>query len=570
MPQSSLRIRLPMRDGARLDTWIWLPEGAEGPVPAILQRTPYQEHVMGWERQGTLRYCEAGYALVIQVIRGVGTSEGTFSFNSPHDRTDGYDTIEWIAGQAWCDGAVGMDGSSYVAMTQLTAATTRPPHLKCIIPSVGAVGSFYDAPYFGGVFSRMHTINWTNLISVDRLEDAKGGFASTIPILTQPDWLARMRSRPAKNAADGVLFGDKLGHYLDALAHPTLDDWWRARMITREDFDRIDVPALVVTGSYEIESGALNIWRGLDRHDVERLLLIGPWDHGQAYVGGVETHGPFEHGPQGVLDILSLRLAFFDKHLKGQGDGPDLGGKVRLFVSGAKRWLSFDAYPPREAETHTLFLHSGGRANSVRGDGALGPGPCGAAEPPDRLVSDPELPFIPVLASVTEPAPAFDMREIERSHDTLCFTSEALAEPLAIVGEGQVRLTIAVDAPDADIWVWLVEERLDGTSVRLAWGALRLRYREGFGREVLLEPGAPTTIEIPLTFVGHQLSPGGRIRLTLTPSNFPLWDCNPHTGEPIADAVTTRVATITVFHDVERSSSLALPTLPQAHLAATQ
>ena len=122
MPLPDHRCRVPMRDGVRLDTQVWLP-GAPEAVPAILLRTPYKEQVMGWKRLGVLRYVQRGYAVVIQLIRGVGDSQGRFSFSAPEERTDGYDTVEWIAAQPWCDGKVGMDGSSYVGMTQLAAAS---------------------------------------------------------------------------------------------------------------------------------------------------------------------------------------------------------------------------------------------------------------------------------------------------------------------------------------------------------------------------------------------------------------------------------------------------------------
>ncbi len=565
MPQPTIRMRLPMRDGVRLDTWIWLPERIAQPVPAILQRTPYQEHVMGWERLGTLRYRDAGYALIVQVIRGVGTSDGEYTFNSPSDRTDGYDTIEWLARQDWCDGAIGMDGGSYVAMTQLTAASERPPHLKCILLSVPAAHGFKDSPYFGGIFSRLHTINWTNLISIERIEDLKGGFASAMPILSQPEWLARMISRPVKDAADGVLKGDKLKHYRDVLTHSTYDDWWRARTTTDEDYARISVPALVISGSFEITAAALNVWRGLEANDStrsDRCLLIGPWDHGQSYVGGAERHGPYELGSESTVDLHALRLAFFDRHLKGQGEGPDLGGRVKLFVTGVNRWLTFDRYPPAQVDIRMLYLRSRGSANSVRGDGRLDLERNVADEPPDRFISDPALPYVAALASATGEVPPFDMREIERSHDVLVYTSDTLEIPWTILGEPVIRLTVAADAPDCDLFVWMVEQRGDGQSVRLAWGGLRLRYREGFEREILLEPGQPVAVHIPLTYIAHQLPIGSRLRLVVGSSNFPLWDPNPNTGEAIADAVEMRAAEISIFHDAGCCSRVELPVLP--------
>ncbi|MGH3427344.1 MAG: CocE/NonD family hydrolase, partial [Mycobacteriales bacterium] len=362
---------------------------------------PYVEHVLGWARLKTLLYRDAGYAVIFQLLRGVGASDGEFSFNGPSDRTDGYDTVEWIAAQPWCDGHVGMDGGSYVAMTQLTAATLRPPHLRCIVPSVPSANFFAEIPYMGGVFSRLHSINWTHIISVESLTELTGGFVAAMPILSQLPWLKRMTSRPVCQAARGVLQGDKLKHFEDVLAHPTFDDWWRERTMSDADYANIQIPALVVLGNFDLCIGGLTVWRGLEAHaesDAERSLLIGPWDHGQSYVGGATQHGPYELGEHSVLDLVALRLAFFDRHLKGIGEGPSLGGRVRLFVTGVNEWRSFDRFPPLEVTEVAFYLRSGGAANSVRGDGCLASAPAAGSEAPDHFIADPTLPFVPALA----------------------------------------------------------------------------------------------------------------------------------------------------------------------------
>src|SRR5262245_51910397 len=359
MPDPTLRLRLPMPDGVRLDTWIWLPEERADRVPAILIRTPYQEHVMGWARLDTLRYRDAGYAVVFQMVRGTGRSEGNFSFNGPHDRTDGFTTIEWIAVQPWCDGAVGMDGSSYAAMTQLTAACAAPPHLKCIVPTVPVCHPFREIPYFGGMFCRMHTINWPNLISIESLSELRGGFLGVMPLLTQRDWLARSLQRPALDAADGVLRGDKLQHYHDVLAHPTLDAWWRERMLCADDYARINIPVLIISGSFDLSVGPLMLWSNLKARlpaTQSCYLLIGPWDHGQSYVGGSTRFGPYDLTDESVLDMPAIRLQFFDRFLKGKSTGPDLAEPVRLFVTGANRWITADSFPLPGTRMLTLYL----------------------------------------------------------------------------------------------------------------------------------------------------------------------------------------------------------------------
>ncbi len=565
MPLPDQRLRLAMRDGIRLDTNVWLPPGSTGPVPAILLRTPYKESTMGFRRLGVLRYVEAGYAVVIQQIRGVGASEGRFAFSAPAERGDGHDTVEWIAAQPWCSGAVGMDGSSYAAMTQIAAAVARPPHLKCIVPAVPSVDFFREVPYSGGIFSRQHTLNWLRLVQIDTLNDLKGGFSGTLPLIADAANFARMTSRPLRAAADGFLDGDYLQHYLDALDHSCFDGWWDARTFSAAELASIEIPALVVNGNFDLSIGALGLWRGLQdggRRRPHRHLLIGPWDHGQCYAGGDENHGPYTMGADAVLDLGALRLAFFDRHLKGHAAGLPWDETVRLFITGRNTWHSFDRFPPQQAQLQTWHLASGGRANAVRGDGRLLAAPDPALSAPDHFVDDPTLPFVAGLALAAEPGSSFDLRERERHHETLVYDSGPLAAPLTLLGEGVAELHVAADAPDADVVVWLAEHRADGATVRLASGQLRLRYRGGYDTESPLVPGVPVAVRIPLTYVAHTLPAGSSLRLLVGGNNFPHADPNPHTGAPVATETRLRSAVQTVFHDAQHPSRLHWPVLP--------
>jgi len=564
MPQPNIRVRLPMRDGVQLDTSIWLPM-SQDPSAAILFRTPYRQHVMGWRRLGILRYVKSGYAVVFQVIRGIGSSEGTFSFNSPYERLDGYDTVEWIASQPWCDGKVGMDGSSYLGMTQLAAAAERPPHLRCIVPCVPSVDFFREIPYMGGIFSRLHSINWANLLQIESLAEARGGFASPGPILSQPDWLQRMRSRPLVEAADGVLKGALLDHYKDCLAHPTFDEWWRERSLSSDDYAKIEIPCLVVTGNFDLCIGALTLWRQLEAnaaHSDRRQLLIGPWDHGQSYVGGGGSYGPYDFGEAEPLDPMAVRLAFFDRYLRGNDNETDLQSRVRLYITGANHWLKFNEYPPSVVTPITLHLRSDGRANSARGQGRLHLEAPTSHEMPDHFIADPSLPFSPALFAA-DPF-QLDLREFDRCHDVLCYSGSPLTQPLTLLGEAGLHLFMEADTPDCDVIAQLAERRSDGQVIRLALATLRLRYRLGNDKEVLLTRGQPVEVKLMFTYVAHQLPAGSSLCLYIGGTLFPLLDPNPNTGEPIATAVEMRCSTTTIFHAGQRASTLTLPVLPHA------
>jgi putative CocE/NonD family hydrolase len=566
MPQADHQLHLAMRDGVRLDTRIWLPSGSSTqPVPAILMRTPYKESVLGFKRLGVLRYVEAGYALVMQMVRGVGGSEGTFTFNAPHERTDGYDTVEWMAAQPWCTGAVGMDGSSYLGMTQILAAVEHPPHLRCIVPSVPSLDFFREPPFPGGMFCRQHTMRWAYLLQIDSLAELTGGFVGVMPLLSQPADLQRITQRPAVDAAEGLLHGDYLAHYRDVLAHACFDGWWRARTLSAEDLAGIDIPTLVVSGNFDLGIGPLTLWRGIEAGHAgadRRQLLIGPWDHGQCYSGGASRIGPYELGEDAVIDLGGLRIAFFDQHLKGAA-GPEqsaLKGRVTVFITGANTWRGFDSFPPPEVQPRVLYLVSGGHANSARGDGQLLREAPGCVQPPDHFVDDPALPHISTMLEAT--GRPYDLRERERDHETLVYDSGVLTESLTLLGEPTADLWTAADARDADLLLLLAEHRVDGSTIQLAAGQLRLRYREGFDAERLLTPGVAVQVRITLTYVAHQIPAGSSLRLLVAGNNFPYADPNPHTGEPIGTAVAMKPAVQSIFHDAARPSRLTLPVLP--------
>jgi putative CocE/NonD family hydrolase len=209
-----------------------------------------------------------------------------------------------------------------------------------------------------------------------------------------------------------------------------------------------------------------------------------------------------------------------------------------------------------------LHLSSGGHANSARGDGRLLRAAPQGPQAADTFVDDPTLPFVPALASARENSVLLDLRERERDHETLVYDTGVLSEALTLLGEPQAELFVAADAPDADVMLWLAEHREDGSTVKLASGQLRLRYHAGFDQERLLTPGQPVRVMLALTYVGHRVPAGSRLRLLVSGSNFPWADPNPHTGEPVATAVQMRCALQTVFHDEERPSRLILPLLP--------
>jgi uncharacterized protein len=563
LPSPSQRIAVAMRDGVSLDTYVWHGNGV-GSQPAILVRTPYSRAVTRVNEAPLLRYLDAGYTVVIQQIRGVGASGGRFAFCAPHERTDGYDTVEWIAAQPWCTGAVGMDGHSYAGMMQLYAAAARPPHLRCMVPAVVSVDPFAEPPYIGGVFSRLHTLVWARALQFDEHLDEGGGAFSFGSFLADPRIYSRWTSRPLRDAAEGELQGSFLQHYLDVLEHPTLDAWWQERILQPADYAAMDLPTLVVSGIFDPSVGTLKLWRALEAHASgasQRRLIIGPWDHNGSYNGGV-THRAI-HGLDDAhdMDIVGARVAFFDRHLKGSDAAAAEPARVRLFVCGANHWLDVGALPVSEAGDRSLYLHSDGHANSASGDGRLSDMPAAGVEPPDRFQDDPRWPFYGAIAGVRGLEHVLDLHERVRCHDSLVYATPALDVALTVIGESALELYVSADVPDADITAWLAERRADGRHVMLAFGQLRLRYRDGFDLESELQPGEVARVEIPLTYISHRFAPGSALCIVVSGSNFPLLDPNPHQSGPIALAETMSVAIQAVHHDAAHASRLRLPVI---------
>ena len=551
-----MELRIPMRDGVRLSATAWRP-AAEGRYPIILIRSPYPRTCCTIPPLAAF-YVEHGYAVVSQDVRGRGDSEGQFGFWF-QEVDDGYDTIEWLAAQPWSNGRVGMMGPSYPGFAQWLAARAHPPHLVCIVPTSAGGDYFRDFPYMGGAFMEWQALSWVDSMTPRPASDAAAHHEIDIRAMVKYQPLA---------TADSALAGRPLPLYQELLAHPTLDAYWQRIAFAPADFARIDLPALHVTGWYDWAQGSeISLWQGMRRASPaadRQFLLVGAWTHEGAFfggsTGGANKVGVWDLPPQAILDMKAEHLAFFDRYLKQDANAP-LMPRVRLFVTGAEEWRTFDDYPVPGTQTRRLYLHSGGHANSAAGDGALSwqkP----AREKPDRYTFDPK-PQDERQAWIADP-------EVERSPkearpDVLVYTGPVLTAPLAVVGRPQAELFVASDARDTDFVVSLLDVQPDGRVRVLAAfpGVIRARYRHGMDHEILLTPGKPERLRIPLADVAHRFLPGHRIRVEITSVPAPMTNVNSNTGHPIATDTEWRAARQTIFHHRPRASHLILPVLEE-------
>ena len=547
-----------MRDGVKLSADVYLPR-AEGRYPTLLIRTPYNKADARTDIPSyafKTYYAERGYALVFQDVRGRGDSEGEFGFFHA-DIEDGFDSVEWAARQPWSNGEVCMIGVSYLGTVQWLAAKTLPPSLRCLVSTAAAGEPMDEIGYgTGGVMPLSFNLSWY--------------FGTSGQLWSEQMLIALMREgyidlekmgwhRPLLTL-DEAVYGFPMKHYRDALNHPTMDAYWRAIKLQPDDFKRIDLPVLHVTGWFDGDQpGAMHYWRGMNAHSEAKdrqYLVIGAWTHAETFFGAAGSVGELQFGPDSVIDPLALRLRFLDRYLKGTAE--TFGHpKARLYITGANEWRDFDAYPPRQAKALRLYLDSAGAANSLHGDGRLsGSQPSGDAV--DRYTFDPKNP----VPSNVDGFLFFgaDYRSIQARDDVLVYTGEVLDEPVDVIGNVKVELYAASDARDTDFVVRLLDVYPDGRAVRLGAmeGTLRARYREGFDKERLLTPGKVERYSIDLGEVGHRFQPGHRIRLDITSSAYPLIAPNQNTGNPVATDTEWKIARQTIHHDRERPSALVL------------
>ena len=534
---------VPMRDGVVLRADAYRPDAA-APVPALLLRTPYDRSSPLIPLSGTdvEQAVDSGYALVCQDVRGLHGSDGTF-YPFLSEARDGYDTVEWLAAQPWCDGRVGMVGRSYPGTCQWLAAGERPPHLCAIAPTVIGSDFYRNWVYQGGAFQLGFNLFWVLLMSGKR-----GG--------PKPEEL--FRHLPLR---DVPLPDPRWSFYYDWLDHSTDDEFWSNASVDGS-YGLVEVPALIVGGWFDVFLGGtlenfvgLRSRAGSERAREATRLLVGPWAHGSAY--GLFPDTSFrQYAPDDAIDFTSVQLGFFDSVLRGAPAAEQ--SPVRIFVMGANRWRDEDDWPLARARPTAWHL---------RADGGLAEEPPGD-EAPDRYVYDPRDPA-PTVGGPTSLPPRLmtanvgplDQTKLEQRADVLVYTSGPLARPLEVTGPLTAVLYAATDALDTDFVVKLTEVWPDGRSLLLAEGVMRCRYREGFDRGRRLEPGAVHPYEIDLVATSNVFAAGNRIRVLVTSSSFPRFDRNANSGNEIGTDTEDdlRVARQTVFHDQRRPSHVMLP-----------
>ncbi len=557
-------MRVPMRDGTELSLDVYFPhnDGGDGPWPVILVRTPYNNQMPMIVTESATFFAQNGFVVAAQDVRGRFDSDGEFT-PWVNEFDDGFDTVEWIGGQDWSDGNIGMHGPSYVGNVQWQAAAMGSKYLKTIVPRV--IGdSLHESPqYQGGAFQLGWTALWSFFMDGRTMQD--------IDIY---DWNRVFHTLPIRDLAE--ISGKDIAYYREWCDHPDYDEYWKFLAI-KERYGDIGIPIMQIGGWYDFfTAGTFNNFVGMrDGGGTElarnnQRAIVGPWVH---QAGRLTYAGDKDFGMESTQDLLEAELAWFDRWLRGTDNGADKEPPLKLFIMGTNEWRDENEWPLARTQFTPWYLHSGGSANSAMGDGLLSANAPGsessAGADSDGFTYDPMFP-VPTKGGCNCCNPeivewgAYDQRDVEARSDVLVYTSEPLDQDMEVTGPVIVKLHAATDGRDTDFTAKLVDVHPDGHALNLCDGIIRGRYREATSEQTLLEPGKTYEFTIDLWPTSNVFKAGHRVRVDISSSNFPRFDRNANTGNKWGVDAELRTAHQTVRHDATHASHILLPIIPPA------
>ena len=594
------KILVPMRDGVGLSTTIYRPR-TDDPVPVVFVRTPYD---FNWYRDGELNgrvireateWVSDGYAYVIQNERGRYFSEGTWDILGP-PLTDGWDALDWLAGQSWSNGRVGTIGCSSSAEWQMGLASMDHPAHAAMVPQgfgagVGEVGGFHEqGNWFRGGARQMLFYTW--LYHVQRMhrptfaDDLSreqrvrvSRFWDLAPEAPEVDWEEALWHLPVEEILENVdgpggIFADPKDVPTGGrmIARSPTDSAWHEGGLWHEGMG-FGVPSLWLMSWYDVSIGPnLALFNHVREHgdDAEvrenQFALVAPVTHCAFERAGEETVVGDRNVGDARFDYRAMIHGWFDRWLKGEeGGAVDTMPRVRFYTMGENRWQTADAWPPEDTGPVAFYLASGEEgANSLYGDGRLvreGPGPEADA---DAFTYDPTNPVPSLGGNVcciggAIEAGSFDQRPVESREDVLVYSTPPLEAPVEVSGTIEITLYVASDAPDTDFTVKLVDVHPDGTAYNLDETIQRARYREGYGTEAFLEEGKVHELSVSPMSTSNTFGEGHRIRIEVSSSNFPRFTRNLNTGGKNWDEAEGVPARNVIHHSPEHPSRIVLP-----------
>ncbi len=585
--------RIPMRDGVKPFTSVYVPKDATHTYPIVMQRTPYSVGPYGIDRYRdnlgpSPLFGKAGYIVAYQDVRGRYLSEGTFEDVRPQVRdkkgpkdidesSDTYDTIEWLVTHVPNNnGKVGTWGISYPGFYAAASVIDAHPALKAASPQAPLVDWFLgDDVHHNGAFFLHQSFNFDAVFGVARPEPT----TKTIARFDHgtPDAYAFFLNLGPLRRADEVYFKGQRAFWNAEMAHPNYDDFWKERALWPHLKD-VTPAVLTVGGWFDAEDlfGPLKTHHSINdnRPKSKNTLVMGPWVHGGWSHGDGQSLGSVEFASKtGEFFREKIEFAFFEKHLKGQGDWAPTDAWV--FETGKNEWHRHEAWPPREAKSKSLYLHEHGKLSFEAPSKSGGDGS-------DEYLSDPAHPA-PYTNTVTINYPntfmVEDQRFASRRPDVLSYETEPLQEDLTVAGPIKVDLRVSTSGTDSDWVVKLIDVypddhpnpepnpsgvQMGGYQQLVRGDVMRGRFRNSFEKPEAFTPGEPTAVPIAIPDTYHTFRPGHRVMVQIQSSWFPLVDRNPQTFVDIykAKASDFRKATQKVYRSPENATRLEVLTLP--------
>jgi putative CocE/NonD family hydrolase len=545
-----------MRDGVVLRADVLRPT-EDGKFPVLVYRTPYGKEAAPREYTTFKHAVERGYAVIIQDVRGRFQSEGEFRPYENEGR-DGYDTIEWAAGQPWSNGAVGTFGLSYPGAVQWLAAVQTPPHLKAMVPAMtfSTPQNFF---YAGGTWD----MSWIDWIWINIAWDSRVK-KNVLGPRTYQEALAAWKAEGATMLNTLPLLDLKpleqvAPYYYDWLRHPPEDPWWNWSEL-RNKYARTNAAVLNLSGWYDDNygpEGATTNYSGLLRtrggkKDINTHLLLGPWIHGVDNTGKTRS-GEREFGPSAAIDYDEIILRWMDHYVKGVDNGVDREKPVRYFVMGRNQWRDADQWPPMATEMPMFLAPPGGerfaRLQTRRFDNK---------DSFSEFISDPANP----VTNPYDSSGAHDYAKLSDRADVLTFDSAVLQQDTEVTGPIKVRIFASCDCRDFDLWARVLDVAPDGVAINLMSPGLdveRASYRDLSRGRRLLTPGKIYEVRLERLITSNVFLHGHRIRLQISATFSPNFSRNLQSGKSEANSAETRKANIRVFHDTSHPSQVMLP-----------
>lgn len=581
------RVMMPMSDGIRLCTDIYRPK-TDKKVPIIFSRTPYNFNSWGdgeektRTRQRAYEAVKRGYAYVVQNERGRYFSEGEWDIlGTPV--SDSYDAFTWMQNQSWSNGKIGLQGCSSTAEWQMEAATKNHPALAAMVPQgfgagVGRVGGLYEQGnwYRGGAHQTLFSA-WLYGVEHDKFKPRIPAGATTEDLNRIARFYDLAPENPKvdmKKALSHLPFSEFIKNidgkkeiFDKMIARKPNDPAWFEGGIYHDD-QPIDVPAFWFVSWYDVSATPnltlFNHVRKTSKQADNQYLVIAPTLHCR-YTRATENTIVGERSVGDArLNYDEQIYGFYDMLLKGETN--DFKGKtprVQYYTMGSNEWQSADAWPPTSAELTTFYLNSGGEANSLYGDGKLT-----ASKPstdnPDGFFYDPMNPVTSLGGNVCCTGNAidggsFDQRPMEARQDILVYTTEPLTEGMEVSGFIESTLYVSSDVKDTDFTIKLIDVHPDGSAYNLDETIQRVRYREGYDKEVFMKNGQVYKVDLTPMSTSNFFKKGHSIRVEIASSNFPRFTRNLNTGGANYNESEGVIAHNKVHHSDKYPSQIRLP-----------